>query len=317
MSGLNHNNIKWVTPEIRLTVATSLDDDTPLEINLASTIGYKKHVTKTMKPEAAYWLDSRLHQNTPHYRASVLAPLFVQACQKAGFVVMMKEHDDKLPGNRSKVLFVCNRFRFHKPKSTSAASKSKTRSSQRAVKLLGEETCGFKFNVYFDGTRKRWFVPKQQAGSIEHRGHVPLPPDKVKIHHRAAVASSSSSGLAVAVDENEKRDAQQQKQQAGDGLDQEGATAMDLTTNAKDKANKRGFTNDVENYYRARATPPKATVNAYARLLPLFRDLTDGIHTEQELQHCQEEMRTLCDKIRRTTPPPAKEAPEQPQVHER
>lgn len=85
-----HNTAKdWETQSITISVATSLDDDTPRDINLADTIGKKKNVPKPSKrsDKNCYWLSKSFSQNDDSYRQQVIHPIVVRSCHESGFIV--------------------------------------------------------------------------------------------------------------------------------------------------------------------------------------------------------------------------------------
>ena len=183
------------------------------------TIGHDdaKNISKFTQPEEQYWLPRRYNQNTEEYRADDLSPIFVRACKAAGFRLIMSNHVE-MSNNRSRILFVCSRYRHHKKKKKQA-SNATTTNEQTEEKEDGEEEeevaadvperertvagnlisssgklckterpikdedelCKFSFKVYWDGGKKRWFVPKKQKGNKEHAGHIRKEPHQVRM----------------------------------------------------------------------------------------------------------------------------------------
>lgn len=77
----------WQADTINITVAKSLDDDTPQNINISSTIGKNKNVPKPSKRNNnnCYWLQKSLNQNNAAFRQKHIHPMFVLACHASGF----------------------------------------------------------------------------------------------------------------------------------------------------------------------------------------------------------------------------------------
>lgn len=100
----------WVTKSLKIIVATSLDDDTPLELDIANTIVPDMRLNfKKVMLDGVYWLPSNFNSNTDEFRKYDLAPLFVQAARQEGFGLHMKGWER----NRNYVRFNCTRGRFY------------------------------------------------------------------------------------------------------------------------------------------------------------------------------------------------------------
>ena len=65
--------------------------------------------------------------------------------------------------------------------------------AQRPIK--GEDTCKCHFQVYFDPTRNRWFLPHKQGGSASHLGHPKKDPELVRV--RAAAVGVQATKDAI------------------------------------------------------------------------------------------------------------------------
>eukprot|EP00984_Skeletonema_dohrnii_P022287 scaffold11426_cov78-Skeletonema_dohrnii-CCMP3373.AAC.2 len=167
---------------IVISIATSLTNDKQIELDFATTIGYNNFKPRKPSDGNCYWLPAHLNENTDDYRAGAdyIHPIFVQACYRAGFNIKAnwKKDDDC-------ILFSCNRDRFHNEdknkdyfakQTCNVKDKSKPpvprdRKTVRPIKEKDEETCKFSFRVYWDDSKKRWFLPHQQSGSLMHCGH--------------------------------------------------------------------------------------------------------------------------------------------------
>ena len=122
-----------------------------------------------------------------------IIPLFFNAARMAGFQIAGSW--DK----RGRIIFRCLRGkRNHAHYNQVAARKrrptqqlknpqnepiKRNRKSQRPSVL--EETCKHNFKVYWDNMISRWFVPKQQSGSIRHNGHPCLDPSLIRLPRHA------------------------------------------------------------------------------------------------------------------------------------
>ena len=106
---LHEQTLKWDANSIMITIASSLDNDAPIEVNLSDTIGKVVHVSKNLSHDEVYWLPRRFSINTPEFCKSDLSPFFMLACKKAGFSVKLKGWENKY----GYVPVVCQRERFH------------------------------------------------------------------------------------------------------------------------------------------------------------------------------------------------------------
>ena len=80
---------KWNSGPIILTIATSITDDSPFELNLTKTLGHKSYVpaVRYRDDSNCYWLPPTLDQNTEIFRHERIHPMFIQGCCDAGFAV--------------------------------------------------------------------------------------------------------------------------------------------------------------------------------------------------------------------------------------
>ena len=91
-------------------MATSLDDDTPHDINLADTIGHRKNVPPAGKrsDENCYWIFKAFNENNQTFRQKKIHPIIVRACHAAGFIVHGEyEHAYKC------IQFECRDSKYH------------------------------------------------------------------------------------------------------------------------------------------------------------------------------------------------------------
>ena len=88
LGNISHNLESWKSTSIPIIVATSLNNDDPLQINLSETIGHSRRChPKYRTDENVYWLLSKYNQNTPKFRSNVINALVYQWCKAAGFRV--------------------------------------------------------------------------------------------------------------------------------------------------------------------------------------------------------------------------------------
>ena len=203
--GLHENEMTWVSTDIPLAVATSIDNDDPMVINLAETLGKGKNVNKGLVPQDACWLPQKFNKNTKQFRTSVLAPFFVLASKESGFLVAMKGWEPK----KNYATFFCVRGRHYQknPPKNQAVDEAADETvepppeapeleppaipvvnsgapaavkSQRPVKGVHTK-CNFRFNVYWDPTSSRWFLPKEQRGNANHCGHGQTPSELLRV----------------------------------------------------------------------------------------------------------------------------------------
>ena len=71
----------WTPNKINITVATSLEDETPVQLNLMSTLGTSSYGRLCA---SRHWLPKEFNSNRCDYRSKVIAPLFILACNDAG-----------------------------------------------------------------------------------------------------------------------------------------------------------------------------------------------------------------------------------------
>ena len=102
--------LSWDSPAILFTVATSLHDDTPQEINIVDTIGYNVQVRKHY---GKYWLPSTFSENSTQFRKQTLIPAFQRACLPCGFALVAKGWEGN-KGTNLKLSFRCKRGRYRK-----------------------------------------------------------------------------------------------------------------------------------------------------------------------------------------------------------
>jgi hypothetical protein len=207
---------QWTTKELFIDVATSLQDDTPVSINILDTLvqdRVQRKLTSTgsvVSTNSVYWLHSKFNQNNEQYRGNVLSCMFVLAGQVAGFNLVSKGWEPK--GNL--VRMVCQRWRkCHtnnnrlparrgtirlppqqppSPSQRTANFKKGWRKKEmvaRRVKtnkpvdssLTDVVLCPFRFCVCWDPERCRWYLPKKQTGVSHHCGHPKRLPEQIRI----------------------------------------------------------------------------------------------------------------------------------------
>ena len=201
-----HDKYHWKSSEIIIPVATSMTDSTSRLVNIADTIGYHKRTPPPIarNDQTCYWMSPQFNTNTQHSRKNHLYPLLVKACHEAGFKVVCQ-----YVSNRCAILVGCHRSLFHpehrkvKQQHSNDEKNARARKTQRpvqsppkAVKTIdidsehclnvddqddfvsfmgkNDESCRFKFSIYWDVPHQRWFFPLEQGGSTHHCGHIRL-----------------------------------------------------------------------------------------------------------------------------------------------
>jgi len=212
----------WNTPELFIDVATALDNDQPVTINIIDTFveheirRSRKDKHSVSDPTSVYWLQSKYNQNTKEFRVETLSVPFVKSAQQAGFNLSMKGYEKK----KNQLPFRCPRYepytpgarkppsskdtahlppspskrtaRFKKGFRAQETSPRKTKTTKpvlsqadnvQSSESLGVEDvkCPFRFNIYWDQQRRRWWLPKKQSAVSHHCGHTEQTPDQIRI----------------------------------------------------------------------------------------------------------------------------------------
>ena len=205
----------WVSGTIPVTVATSLFDDAPHIINLNETIGHEKYAPKPLKRSDSncYWLPSIYSTNDALSRANHIIPLFVRACRDAMFKVggsyerkwsvivfecIRSTINDHEKNAHNTLKYRCNK-NLKKPHDPPLPKKRKT---QRPPKIeLNDSmnhlftspselhTCKFRFQVFWDESHSRWFLPMKQSGCTRHFGHLPIESSLIRMKTSHAISS--------------------------------------------------------------------------------------------------------------------------------
>ncbi|CAB9518062.1 expressed unknown protein [Seminavis robusta] len=167
----------WRPTSVKLTVATSLEDDTPIQVNLIETMEHKdkgdgyKHNVKNSPSLSAYWLPSKFNHASSEFIKKHLMPHFGVSCLHAGFKIKNKGWEKK----KGCLTIVCPRHRYYSPKH---CEESKRRSTVYPIRGV-DKVCPFHFQVFFNSKQSRWYIPRRQGGKITHVGHFILGPDQV------------------------------------------------------------------------------------------------------------------------------------------
>ena len=119
LNELHEEENSWTVDEITISVATSLEDDTLIDLNLASTIGHGKRVNKNTEQPHVYWLPSGFCQNNERFRVNELIPCFVTCCRQSGFPLTSKGWDPE----RQAIRFACRHYRHFQDRSVERAEK--------------------------------------------------------------------------------------------------------------------------------------------------------------------------------------------------
>ena len=215
----------WSADEIKLEVATSFSDDTPVAINLSKTIGHTKNVPSATKRNdgTCFWLFSNWNENNKVFRSKFIHPVFVQACHASGFII----HAEYEPAYNC-IVFSCEMGKYHDEERNKAYRDSRPRDNVKKPdkppvprkrrpfrpvkpspktahndsddneegKKECKKVCPFKFRVYWDTVRMRWFLPVKQRGSIHHCDHLQETPEFLRYQSRHA----SSNELQISKD---------------------------------------------------------------------------------------------------------------------
>ena len=191
ISVLSKNLESWESGVISVTVATSLNDDTPMSINLTNTLGYQKNPPseRWRSDRNCYWLPSTFNINTEVFRVEEIYPLFKQACKAAGFKV-----GGRYEKNRYTIIFQCVKGRFHYEGQNKKHNdnreinvkrqgppKPKAKKTERSLKTK-EEVCPFRFCVYWCSVKERWYFPHMQRRCASHIGHINVDSSLVRLH---------------------------------------------------------------------------------------------------------------------------------------
>ena len=208
----------WTCQEINISVATSLDDDTPRDINLADTLGYRKNVPSSNKrsDRNCYWLLKIFNKNNTTFRQREIHPVIVCACHAAGFIV-----HGEYESEYNCIQFECRDSKYHdeekrkawrdaqprrvkddsiplvprkrKPARPIAIKKEKIEDKEDAVDANEDAAdeddeergaCTFRFRLYWDEDKERWFFPHKQRGCADHCGHLHVAPQFLRMQTR-------------------------------------------------------------------------------------------------------------------------------------
>ena len=185
----------WRSGPINLTVATSLVNDEPQLINISDTIGKGKNCPNQSNRTSSncYWLQSHYNENTDTFRQQQIHPLFVRACHQDGFI-LKGNYEPK----QQAITFRCRRGKYHDEEYGRVFRESRPRQvkqpdlppvprdrrTQLPKKKRGDTSCKFHFTVYWCAKKKRWFIPMQQQGCLDHCGQMKIEPKELRIQSR-------------------------------------------------------------------------------------------------------------------------------------
>ena len=187
----------WKSGEINITVAHSLTNDNPTIINLSSTIGHNKHVPNVNQRSNlnCYWFPQSFNKNNEEFRQKEIHPHFVRACHAAGFIVH-GEYEKR----SNCIQFECMMAKYHdeeqKKKDQDKRPRDVKNKDKPPVPRVGRRTarplksdkgaCTFRFRVYWDGIKNRWFLPHKQSGNLDHCGHIHEDPEFLRFNSKFA-----------------------------------------------------------------------------------------------------------------------------------
>ena len=177
----------WKSSSIDFPVATSQNDDTPMIIDLAATLGKVRRSTRNINDDTCFFLPKDKYSvNTEKFRKSTLGPLFVFWCRQAGFNVIMNGWEP----SRGKTVVICNRgkeYQVNKQSpptdSSNVANEKKNKRQSTTSRVIpgSEDKCSFRMTVFWSKHLQRWYLPKQQSGCACHKGHAQRAPDQVRV----------------------------------------------------------------------------------------------------------------------------------------
>ena len=88
LQAANTSRCDWES-NIKITVATSINNDAPIEINLSDTLGKCKKTILSGDDDNYYWLPATFNTNTTDSRKDEIVPYMSQAFAQAGFKVRL------------------------------------------------------------------------------------------------------------------------------------------------------------------------------------------------------------------------------------
>ena len=168
---------EWETHELWVDVATSLNNPTPVRLNVIETMGHDVRLSakKKANPMNRHYLPGEMSYNDDEYRRDVVVPHFSRAALVAGFGIRSRGWEPK----KNCLKLTCERFKECKDTARSPGDvadsltkglSQRVPSTKKAV--CREETCNFSFTVHWCPQHKRWFLPRQQQGNKRHNGHI-------------------------------------------------------------------------------------------------------------------------------------------------
>ena len=157
--------MNWDATTLVCDFTSSSLDGPAAEVDLVETIGKGSCGTSYEDMIAgALWFGPDYSDNTKEVRDS-LRRLVYNMCKASGFVVHVN-HGHILLANG----LVCYRFRCYQGV-LARPSKSIKQGRTSAKPKNQEQQCPCQFCIYYDDNNRRWFFPRQQAGSLRHEGH--------------------------------------------------------------------------------------------------------------------------------------------------
>lgn len=176
-----------------MTVATSADDATALNINFADCIGCLrdengKHINT--KSKERFYLLPEYNQNTKDFRAGVLGPLFAKACAITGTKISIYGYEKR----DNRLVFACYRcrcYRNYRDPDKNGGERTTIPSMEKHHK------CKFKFHVLWDDALSRWYVKKLGGGTRFHNAH---PPENPTGHFNFKLSESEMSAIMQRTD---------------------------------------------------------------------------------------------------------------------
>ncbi|KAL7548079.1 hypothetical protein ACHAWF_011362 [Thalassiosira exigua] len=187
----------WSSGPIKILCSNSLLSTDHEEVNITPTLGHRAKCPTAIdrNDTSCLWLPPNLNMNNDQFRKKEIYPTIIRACAAAGFKVGCRYRKE-----RTSIRVECARRRqSDEVKSKEYASKTprnvkdcskppvpRQEKTHRSIKSKNENMpsqsiCPFNFNMFWDESHKRWFLPRKQFGSSMHVGHFKIEPQHVRL----------------------------------------------------------------------------------------------------------------------------------------
>ena len=168
---------EWHSKTLMIEVASSLEDNKIIELNLVSTFGVNTRVSKKQLELGLnkHWLPSHFDSDDRETRLGALCRHFSVPALLSGFALRVRRYRD------SNLYFECERGRgFESRKdgdslvNLAQVSDQRVPTTAKAISGLSQR-CPFRFYIGWSVFHRRWFIPHSQMGCANHLGHLKLP----------------------------------------------------------------------------------------------------------------------------------------------